>query len=127
MPAAANAMGSSALVLTFDFRILAIFFAGGVGGITFSIKWLVHAVAWGKWHLDRRYWRLLVPLLGGVYACAVLTLFDAGLIGGGQATERLRPLAISAAIAFLIGYFSDGVSGLLSNVANAVFGTLEKK
>jgi hypothetical protein len=33
----------------------------------------------------------------------------------------------TAALAFLVGYFSDGVSGLLSNVANAVFGTLEKK
>ena len=27
----------------------------------------------------------------------------------------------------LVGYFSDGVSGLLSNIANAVFETLEKK
>jgi len=36
-------------------------------------------------------------------------------------------MAMTAASAFLIGYFSDGVSGLLSNIANAVFGTLEKK
>jgi hypothetical protein len=115
------------LVLTVEFRILAIFFSGWVGGTTFSIKWLVHAVATGRWHLDRRYWRLLVPGLGGVYACAVLTLFDSGIIGGGQPLSEPRPLALAAAFAFMIGYFSDGVSGLLSNIANAVFGTLEKK
>lgn len=111
---------------TIDFRILAIFFAGWVGGTTFAIKWLVHAVATGRWHLDRRYWRLLIPCLGGVYACVVLTLFDGGVVGTHQATEP-RPAATAAALAFLVGYFSDGVSGLLSNVANAVFGTLEKK
>jgi hypothetical protein len=31
------------------------------------------------------------------------------------------------AIAFLAGYFADGVSGLLSNVANAIFGKVELK
>jgi hypothetical protein len=46
---------------------------------------------------------------------------------GGQAATTQRPIALTAALAFLIGYFSDGVSGLLSNIANAVFGTLEKK
>jgi hypothetical protein len=124
---AGKAGASVGLVLSFEFRILALFFAGWVGGTTFSIKWLVHAVATGRWHLDRRYWRLLVPGLGGVYACAVLTLFDAGIIGGGQPLSEPRPIAVAAAFAFMIGYFSDGVSGLLSNIAHAVFGTLEKK
>ena len=66
-----------------------------------------------------------MPLIGGVYACVVLTLFDSGVLGthGGQPRE----IAMTAAYAFLVGYFSDGVSGLLSNIANAVFGTLEKK
>jgi hypothetical protein len=126
-PDTGKAVASASVLLNVDFRILAIFFAGWVGGTTFSIKWLVHAVATGRWHLDRRYWRLLVPCLGGVYACAVLTLFDAGIIGGGQPLSEPRPIAVAAAFAFMIGYFSDGVSGLLSNVANAVFGTLEKK
>ena len=52
--------------LTIDFRLLMIFFAGCLGGTTFSIKWLVHSAARGKWHLDRKYWRLFVPILGGV-------------------------------------------------------------
>lgn len=107
-------------------KLLATFFTGCVGGVTFSIKWLVHTAATGKWHLDRRYWRLLVPCVGGVYALVVLTLFDAGLfVGGNNGAGSASTLA--PALAFLVGYFSDGVSGLLSNVANAVFGTLEKK
>jgi hypothetical protein len=116
----------SQLTFNFEFRLVAIFLCGWVGGTAFSIKWLVHAAATGRWHLDRRYWRLLIPLVGGVYACVVLTLIDTGLVGG-QSADKSRPIAVSAAFSFLVGYFSDGVSGLLSNVANAVFGTLEKK
>ncbi len=119
-------VGQAPLLLHIDCRLLMIFFVGFVGGTTFSIKWLIHSAAKGKWHLDRRYWRFFVPALGGVYACVVLTLFDAGLIGG-QPPDKPRPIALVAAFAFLVGYFSDGVSGLLSNIANAVFGTLEKK
>lgn len=117
---------ASPLIFTLDARLLALFFTGCVGGITFSIKWLVHAAATGRWHQDRRYWRLLIPWLGGVYALAVLALASGGYVGG-QTTDPARFAAASPALAFLIGYFSDGVSGLLSNIANAVFGTLEKK
>ncbi|RWX78576.1 hypothetical protein EPK99_08195 [Neorhizobium lilium] len=113
-------------ILHFDLKILTIFFVGCVGGTTFSIKWLIHSVAKLKWHLDRRYWRMFVPLIGGVYACVVLTLFDGGVIGVADGAHS-RSMATTAALAFLVGYFSDGVSGLLSNIANAVFGTLEKK
>lgn len=115
--------------LWISFRFLAIFCTGLLGGVTFSIKWLIHSVAKGKWHLDRRYWRLLVPAIGGVYACVVMSLFGAGLFGPHPPSQspEASPLTGVAALAFLIGYFSDGVSGLLSNVANAVFGTLEKK
>ncbi|MFV0625184.1 hypothetical protein ACBY01_14390 [Sphingomonas sp. ac-8] len=109
-----------------SFRLLAIFAVGCVGGVTFSMKWLIHAVAKGKWHLDRRFWRLMVPAIGGVYACVVMTLFGGGMLGSGDASSA-APMGNTAALAFLVGYFSDGVSGLLSNVANAVFGTLEKK
>jgi hypothetical protein len=109
----------------FEPRILSVFFCGCVGGATFSIKWLVHAVSKGSWHLDRRYWRLFVPLVGGVYACAVLTLFDAGIAG--HAAQSDRSISSAAAFSFLVGYFSDGVSGLLTNIAKAVFGTLKEK
>jgi hypothetical protein len=109
-----------------DFRLISVFLSGAVGGTTFSVKWLIHAVAKGSWHLDRRYWRLFVPLVGGVYACVVLTLFDVGMMGG-QPPSTGRSIASTAALAFLVGYFSDGVSGLLSNVANAVFGTVKER
>jgi len=112
------------LRLWINFRLLTTFFAGWVGGTTFSIKWLIHAAAKGKCHRDRRYWRLMVPLIGGVYACVVVTLFASGMLLREPGHEDV---ATTTALAFMVGYFSDGVSGLLSNVANAVFGTLEKK
>ena len=106
--------------------ILLTFAVGCLGGTTFSIKWLMHSCATGKWHLDRFYWRVFVPLTGGVYSVVVLDLMAAGMLGG--AGERsIATTGTTAALAFLVGYFSDGVSGLLSNVANAVFGTVEKK
>src|SRR5262245_24104897 len=87
MTSAASTSASNQIpTLHIDFRLLMIFFFGCVGGTTFSIKWLIHSAAKGKWHLDRRYWRLFVPLLGGVYACVVLSLFEAGLIGTSQPT-----------------------------------------
>lgn len=119
-------LGETPPTLFINCTLLSTFFTGCVGGITFSIKWLVHTAATGKWHMDRRYWRLLVPWIGGVYALVVLALFDAGLFARGN-SETASFSAVSPALAFLVGYFSDGVSGLLSNVANAVFGTLEKK
>lgn len=129
IPLAFNAVSADGspqqLSLAASCPILAQFFGGWLGGTTFALKWLVHACATGKWHLDRRPWRLIIPLLGGVYSCVVLTLLDAGILG--QRADAARPLAVSAALAFLVGYFSDGVSGLLSNIANAVFGTLEKR
>lgn len=113
-------------LLWINFKFLAIFCAGFLGGVTFSIKWLIHAVAKGKWHRDRRYWRLMVPVVGGVYACVVMTLFGSGVFASQAPTATAAPMS-TVALAFLVGYFSDGVSGLLSNIANAVFGTLEKK
>lgn len=113
--------------LAISFRLLAIFCTGSVGGVTFSIKWLIHSVAKGKWHLDRRYWRLMTPAIGGAYACVVMTLFASGMFASQTAAAPAAGIAPTAALAFLVGYFSDGVSGLLSNIANAVFGTLEKK
>jgi len=109
-----------------DPRMIVLFFCGAVGGTTFSIKWLIHSVAKGSWHLDRQLWRLFVPLVGGVYACAVLTLLDSGMILG-RTGDVSRGTASAASMAFLIGYFSDGVSGLLTNIANAVFGTIREK
>ena len=114
-------------VLTIQFSLLATFLVGSAGATTFSIKWLIHSVAKGNWHLDRRPWRFFVPIIGGVYACVVMALYDAGLFAGRGVDENAADGSVLFAMAFLIGYFSDGVSGLLSNIANAVFGTVDKK
>jgi len=116
---------SETVPFTIDMKLIAIFCTGALGGTTFSIKWLMHSVATGRWHLDRFYWRLFVPLVGGVYAVVVINLGNSGLMAGSIGGQS--GVGTLSAIAFLVGYFSDGVSGLLTNVANAVFGTVEKK
>ncbi len=106
---------------------LACYFAGGLGGTVLTIKWLIHSVGTGKWHQDRVFWRLFVPWIGGVYSVIIHGLANSGLIGG-QTSDGSTALVTVVSISFLVGYFSDGVSGLLTNVANAVFGTvIEKK
>ena len=105
---------------------LAIFFSGCVGGTTFAMKWLIHAVATGRWHLDRRIWRFLIPLMGGLYACVVLSLLDGGFFRS-ELGEQARPIRFAAALAFIVGYFSDSVSALLVNTANGLFGTVKEK
>jgi hypothetical protein len=112
--------------LHINISFLLTFIIGCLGGTMFSIKWLIHAVAKCKWHLDRRYWRLFVPIMGGVYACVLLSLLDGGIVGS-QNSANGRTLSLTLAYAFMVGYFSDGVSGLLSNMANAVFGTIDKR
>ncbi|MFT3670617.1 hypothetical protein [Aestuariivirga sp.] len=106
---------------------LACYFAGGLGGTILTIKWLIHSVGTGKWHQDRVLWRIFVPWIGGVYSTMIHGLVSSGFIGG-QASGNATGIVTTVSIAFLVGLFSDGVSGLLTNVANAVFGTvIEKK
>lgn len=114
------------LVFRWERRHVLIWLVGSVGGTTFAIKWLVHSVANGIWHQDRFLWRLLVPLTGGVYALVVLALLEAGIMGGKAADYESSNASREFVIAFLAGYFADGVSGLLTNVANAIFGKVDK-
>jgi hypothetical protein len=104
-----------------------VWLVGSVGGTTFAIKWLVHSVANGLWHQDRFLWRVFVPLTGGIYALVVLALLESGLMGGQGADFESTNLSRQIVIAFLAGYFADGVSGLLTNVANAIFGKVDQK
>jgi hypothetical protein len=102
------------------------YFAGGLGGTACSIKWLMHSVGTGKWHQDRIYWRLFVPLIGGVYSIVIHGLTISGLVGG-QASGANPNIVTAASVSFLVGFLSDGVSGLLTNIANSVFGTVVEK
>jgi hypothetical protein len=106
---------------------LACYFAGSLGATVLTIKWLFHSVGTGKWHQDRIVWRIFVPWIGGVYAVMIQGLTSSGLIGSQTVTNSINLVSVIS-LAFLVGLFSDGVSGMLTNVANAVFGTvIEKK
>jgi hypothetical protein len=108
-------------------RDVLIWLVGSVGGTIFAIKWLVHSVASGLWHLDRFLWRIFVPLTGGIYALVVLALMEGGFMGTKTPDVSSTDLSRELVIAFLAGYFADGVSGLLTNIANAIFGKVDKK
>ena len=100
------------------------YFLGGLGGTTFSIKWLMHSVGTGKWHEDRLYWRIFVPLIAGIYSVVIHSMSSSGLVSPRAGDGSLASIV---SLSFLVGYFSDGVSGVLTNVANAVFGTVVEK
>lgn len=82
-------------------------FCGGLlGGTLFSMKWLYHSVAKGKWNRDRRLWRVFTPFLAGGASLAVILLCGSGVIpflGRDVATNSVSALGIS----IVLGYFSD--------------------
>lgn len=107
--------------IALDRELTAIFFVGCIGGMAYSIKWLMHSVAHGLWHCDRRVWRYFSPVLGGVYTLAV---FHIGFFAWAN-TDTINMETYG--VAFLIGYFGDGISGALTNVARAILGTVNGK
>lgn len=119
--------GSHEPLLFLRRRDVLVWFVGSVGGTVFAIKWLMHSVANGLWHQDRFLWRIFVPLTGGIYALVVLALMNLGFMAGPPSGAGVSNLMKDTVIAFLAGYFADGVSGLLTNIANAIFGTVAKK
>jgi hypothetical protein len=103
------------------FKHYSYFFLGGVlGGTLFGIKYLYHVVARGYWHLDRRLWRVLSPLLAGTLALVTGALVDAGLLGLSLNTKRG---ASYLAIGFITGYFSDKALAKMTEIADVIFGT----
>lgn len=97
------------------------FLAGGLGGAAFSLKWLYHSVARGRWHRDRVLWRLSTPCISAALAPVLLALIRSELI------QLVNPDPISSnqgvmAFAFLCGYFSDNVIGSMLRFAERVFG-----
>lgn len=104
--------------ITVDLQLVSIFFVGCMGGVAYSMKWLMHSVAKGMWHSDRRLWRYFSPILAGVYTMAV---FHIGFFAWANTTNIDME---TYGIAFLIGYFGDGISAALTNVARAILGTV---
>ena len=100
---------------------------GGVaGGTIFALKWLYHSVAKKLWHSDRRVWRITAPVLSGVIALFMMMLIKSEILPVLNPSKIDTPLA-GAAIAFVLGLFSDNILAALQNFAGRTFGTLRDK
>lgn len=99
---------------------------GTLGGTLFDLKWLYRSVARGRWHLDRRLWRLLIPHISGGLAFAVVVLVSSGILRIFDTTELSRaPVVLGVSI--LVGYFSDRAVGKLAEIADTLFGGTNNK
>ncbi|HET6509389.1 MAG TPA: hypothetical protein VFG42_21505 [Baekduia sp.] len=104
----------------------AAWFGGLLGGCLFSMKWLYHSVARGKWHLDRRPWRFLTPLVSAGLAFGTMALFISGAlpIFSDQITGTLSGVA---GVSFLVGYFSDDTVAALAAAASKLLRGAEEQ
>ena len=109
------------------FATYALAWLGGLlGGASFSLKWLYHAVAKGSWHRDRLLWRLATPLLSAGLAFAITALVRSNLFPLLN-PDSLRPPSAVVAFAFVTGYFSDHAIGALLRLAQKIFGETRRK
>jgi hypothetical protein len=95
--------------------------AGVSGGSAFAVKWFYHSVAKGLWHLDRRYWRIMTPLLSGVVAFFTAILVRSDIINIFKANTFESPTNIMI-LGFAAGYFSDSAIAKFAEVAASLFG-----
>jgi hypothetical protein len=100
-------------------RHLSAFLGGVLGGAVYALKWLYHAVARGGWHLDRRLWRIVAPLLSGVMALAFYSILQSGIFNVKVDRDGSE---FAFAFGFLVGLFSDKAAGKLSEIADSLFG-----
>jgi hypothetical protein len=109
-----------------DARLLALYgsaWTGGtLGGCVFTIKWFYHTIARGKWHLDRRAWRFLTPIVSGALAFGTSALFISGVLPIFN-THVTRSIGAIVGLSFLVGYFSDNTVAALAATADRVLGT----
>ena len=98
---------------------------GTFGGVIFGIKWLYHSVAKNLWNIDRRLWRIYTPHLSGGFAFAFVVLISSGILNIFSPEAVERPSTVFG-LGFLVGYFSDSAVGKLTEVANTIFGSIEK-
>lgn len=99
---------------------------GMIGGTLFDIKWLIHSVAKGTWNEDRLLWRLFTPHTSAVTAAFFALVIQSGIIALFDESS-FQSYVLAAAFAMLVGYFADGVIGVLSNMAGALFGTVQDR
>ena len=105
-----------------DFMRFAFAWLGGALGSTlFVSKWLIYAVIIGQWQMDRRYWRLFTPHIGGATGFAFVVVIGCGLFSILNKQSVDSPLACWA-IGFMVGYFTDRAMLKLGEVAEVLFG-----
>lgn len=95
--------------------------AGIAGGSAFSVKWFYHAIAKGLWHLDRRYWRVMTPMISGVIAFFTSILVRSDILNIFKAETFDTPTNIMI-LGFTAGYFSDSAIAKFAEVAASLFG-----
>jgi hypothetical protein len=99
---------------------------GLLGGCLFSMKWLYHSIARGKWHLDRRAWRFLTPMVSAGLAFGTMALFISGALP--LFSERITgTLPGVTGVSFLVGYFSDDTVAALAAAATKLLRGAEEK
>ncbi|MCW3047074.1 MAG: rane protein of unknown function [Solirubrobacterales bacterium] len=99
---------------------------GLLGGCLFSMKWLYHSIARGKWHLDRRAWRFLTPLVSAGLAFGTMALFISGALP--LFSERITgTLPGVTGVSFLVGYFSDDTVAALAGAATKLLRGADEK
>lgn len=92
--------------------------SGLLGGLVFGLKFFYHAVATGRWHRDRRIWRIVSPILSASMAFVFCAMTNASLFSSQSGSSRAGIVAVG----FIIGYFADRAIAKLAEIANVVFG-----
>lgn len=100
---------------------LSVALSGVVGGTAFALKWHYHSVAKDMWNHDRIIWRIVVPILSGVFAVFVGFMVTSGIVPF-LSTNAFDHFYKSLGGGFFIGYFSDNVLAKLQRLANQWFG-----
>ncbi len=93
---------------------------GLLGGTVFSIKWLIHSVAKNFWHIDRRLWRIMTPILSMIIALIINILLELNFVSINM--DNGISIYKSFGIGCLSGYFSDNAIGKMTEVAQVLFG-----
>jgi hypothetical protein len=95
--------------------------AGMLGGDVFALKWFYHSVARGKWHVDRRAWRIFTPVVSGALAFGTGALFISEVLPIFNPTIT-RSIGGVTGLSFVVGYFSDNAVAALAATADRVLG-----
>lgn len=98
---------------------------GIVGSAVFGIKWLVHVVAHGFWHEDRKLWRILLPFSSSAIALIFVVIIESRIFNVLN-PEVIKDNKIVFALSCLVGLFSDRVLVKLNDIANSIFGPSKK-